>query len=129
MHHGRFGRRFAHHANQAHLCDRIDGDIGHGVLLPAHMAGLRRHIEQHINALTKRMQFRVADIPAHQQNTRPFQIARGSPTIGHHGIERGDARPHAGQGVAEIGPQEARPPGHQNPFSLPIGWRYHAHLS
>ena len=129
MHYGRLRRGFPHHANQAHLRDGIDGDIGNGVLLPAHMAGLRRHIEQHINTLTERMQFRVADIAPHQQNPSPFQIAGRSAAIWHHGIERRDPRPHAGQGVAEVGAKKARPPGHQNPFPVPISWRYHAQRS
>jgi NAD(P)-dependent dehydrogenase (short-subunit alcohol dehydrogenase family) len=126
MHHNRFRRRFTHHANQAHLRHCIDGDIGNGVLLPAHMAGLRRHIEQYINAFAQRMQFRVADIAAHQQNAGPFQIAGGSAAIGHHGVQRRDTRPHVGQGVTEVGAKKARPPGHQNPFPVPISWRYHA---
>jgi hypothetical protein len=75
------------------------------------------------------MQFRVANIAAHQQNARPFQIAGGSAAIRHHGIKRRDPRAHSGQGVTEVGAQEASAACHQNPFSLPIGWRYHAQRS
>ena len=124
---GGLGSDFAHHLDEAHLGHGIDADIGHGVALATHVAGLRGHVEQHVASLREGVQLRIAQVTAHEKDAGAFEVGGVGAAVGHHGIERGDTGAKPRQGVAKPSAEEAGPAGDQNPFAAPVRSRHLTH--
>jgi len=118
---GGLGGDLAHDADEPHLGDGIDADIGDGVALAAHVAGLRGHVEQHVATLREGVQLRIAQVAAHEEDARAFEVGGVRAAIGHHGVECRDACAEAHQRVAQPGAEEACAAGDQHALAAPIG--------
>jgi hypothetical protein len=120
MHDHRLGRRLACRLDQPDLRNRVHRDVGQRVALAAHVAGLRRQVEDHRSTLAQRAQVDLANVAARQLDRGTFQVGRVRAAAEKEAVQRGHLGAARGKRMAQIGAQESRPAGHQNLASVPV---------